>query len=201
MQTYYIHPDNPQDRIIAQVVQALKDDQLIVYPDAHGYQLALSLNAKSALEQAQRMAGQSAKAVLICQDLSQISHYAEVTNFAHRVMKNKLGTGIDFALIPTKATPKKLVDDKSKTIAVRIATTPIVTALLDKLGEPFVSLPIIIANEVLTYYSNYEVEIAVENLVDCFMNAGELTQAVPTLIDISQDDIVIVQQGDAAFEA
>ncbi|HEY9353301.1 MAG TPA: threonylcarbamoyl-AMP synthase, partial [Nocardioides sp.] len=34
-----VHPDNPQSRLISQVVDALRDDQLIAYPTDSGYAL------------------------------------------------------------------------------------------------------------------------------------------------------------------
>ena len=34
-----IHPDNPQPRLVTQVVEALRDDQLIAYPTDSGYAL------------------------------------------------------------------------------------------------------------------------------------------------------------------
>lgn len=202
MNTYYPHPDNPQGRIISQIIDALQNDQLIVYPSQHGYQLAISLSAKDAYTQASRMGNWQTPphAVLICQDLSHIAHYADMDNFAHRIMKSKLGKGIDFALVPTKLTPKKFIHDKTKTIAVRQATIAIEKALLDKLGEAFISLPIIIDGEPLNYDSSYEVEMAVENLVDGYVNAGEITQSTPTLVSLIDESATVLIQGDAQMD-
>ena len=36
-----IHPDNPQQRLLQQVVDALNDDALIAYPTDSGYALCL----------------------------------------------------------------------------------------------------------------------------------------------------------------
>ena len=38
-----IHPDNPQPRLVSQVVEALRDDQLIAYPTDSGYALGARL--------------------------------------------------------------------------------------------------------------------------------------------------------------
>ncbi len=202
MNTYYLHPDNPQERIINQIIDALQNDKLIVYPSQHGYQLAMSLSAKDAHTQASRMGNWQTPphAVLICQNLSQIAQYADMDNFAHRIMKSKLGTGIDFALNPTKLTPKKFIHDKTKTITVRQATTAIEQALIEKLSEAFVSLPIIIDGEPLNYDSSYEVEMAVENLVDGYINAGEIAQSTPTLVSLIDESVTVLIQGDAQID-
>lgn len=199
MQTYYIHPDNPQPRIIAQVAQALKEDQLLVCPDTHGYQLIMSLNAKSALEQAVRMANwaDAPHYTLVCKNLSQLSQYVEIDNFAHRILKSQLGQGVDFTLLPTKSTPKKFHDNKTKTIAVRLATTPISQLIIDQLDEAYITLPITIDGQDISYGSSYEVEMAVENLVDGYINAGEIMQTKPTIVSLIDDEVQLIEQGDA----
>lgn len=201
MNTYYLHPDNPQVRIVKQIIHALHNDELIVYPSQHGYQLAMSLNAKDAYTKANRMANWQTppQAVLVCQNLSQIANYADIDNFAHRIMKSQLGIGIDFLLPPTKSMPKKYIDEKTKSIAVRQAATPIEQALLEALDEPFLSLPIIIDGEALHYDSSYDVEMAVENLVDGYVNAGELNLTTPTLCNLSDGTATVVVHGDTAI--
>ena len=39
-----IHPDNPQPRLVSQVVDALRDDALIAYPTDSGYALGSRLD-------------------------------------------------------------------------------------------------------------------------------------------------------------
>ena len=38
-----IHPDNPQPRLVTQVVEALRNDELIAYPTDSGYALGAQL--------------------------------------------------------------------------------------------------------------------------------------------------------------
>ncbi|MFB6348300.1 Sua5/YciO/YrdC/YwlC family protein [Moraxella sp. ZJ142] len=197
MQIYYPHPDNPQARIITQIAKALQNDQLLVYPDIGGYRLAMSLNAKQAFEQACRMA-QSQELIfcLICRDLSQIANYAQVSNFAHRILKKHLGQNIDFMLPATKTTPKKYLHAKHQGIAVRTANTPLSLALLDELGEAFVSLPIILGGEQPIFDGGYELQMLLENLVDGFVDGGDMNQSATAIINLINDEIVLLNQGE-----
>ena len=50
MQTLYIHPENPQPRLISQVVDALNRDQLIIYPTDTSYAFGCKIGSKEAIE-------------------------------------------------------------------------------------------------------------------------------------------------------
>lgn len=50
MQTLYIHPENPQPRLIEQAAAMLRDDKLIIYPTDTSYAFGCRLGAKDALE-------------------------------------------------------------------------------------------------------------------------------------------------------
>ena len=87
MQKFYIHPDNPQKRVLIQAANLLKNDQLIIYPDPSGYRLAVSLDAKQSLAQALRFGQYEPKFCLICRHISEISTFAKISDFAHRNLK------------------------------------------------------------------------------------------------------------------
>jgi len=47
---YSIHPENPQERILETVAQALKDGAIMLYPTDTVYAIGCDLNVKSAVE-------------------------------------------------------------------------------------------------------------------------------------------------------
>ena len=49
-QHFYVHPDNPQVRLISQAVQILQNGGVIVYPTDSGYALGCQMGNKDALE-------------------------------------------------------------------------------------------------------------------------------------------------------
>ncbi|STY80177.1 Sua5/YciO/YrdC/YwlC family protein [Moraxella catarrhalis] len=188
MQKFYIHPDNPQKRVLMQAANLLKNDQLIIYPDPNGYRLAISLDAKQSLTQALRFGQYEPKFCLICRHISEISTFAKISDFAHRNLKNALNKNTHFLLNPTKSAPKKFVNSDDKNICVSLAHTPIVLGLIEALNAPFISMPIYPNGEKVTYDSTYELEMMMENLVDGFLDTGELQDQpspVVSLIDAS----------------
>lgn len=143
MQTLYIHPQNPQQRLIEQAISLLKQDTLAVIPSQFGYVLAFTLEAKTALDKAKQhhKLGEHAF-TLMCRTLSEVATYATMNDEQHRIIKANFDSQTRFVLIATKTTPKKLLN-KHKAIAICHDSTPIMTALLDGLDEPLVIIPLV----------------------------------------------------------
>lgn len=49
-QFFYIHPDNPQQRLINQAVEIVRKGGVIVYPTDSGYALGCKIEDKNAME-------------------------------------------------------------------------------------------------------------------------------------------------------
>jgi len=49
-QFFYVHPDNPQARLISQAVAILRNGGVIIYPTDSGYALGCHIGDKTALE-------------------------------------------------------------------------------------------------------------------------------------------------------
>ena len=136
MQTLYIHPQNPQPRLITQVAECFNNNQISVLPSQFGYVFATALSAKQAQEALQKFT--KIHWVLMCQDLTQLSHYATISNEAFQALKNPATKTIIFNLPATKATPKNLTHPKHKTIGSHLTADPIHLSLIETLAEPFV---------------------------------------------------------------
>ncbi|OAV00303.1 MULTISPECIES: Sua5/YciO/YrdC/YwlC family protein [Moraxella] len=187
MEKFYIHPDNPQMRLLTQAADLIKSDQLVVYPDPTGYRLALRLDAKQSLTQALRLSQNEPEFCLICRNISEISTFATISDFAHRILKSTDDKTTHFLLSPTKALSKKFTHPNDKTICINIAHTPITLGLIEILDAPFISMPIYMNGEKLEYDSIYELEMTMENLVDGFIHAGEIPLKTSPLISLLND--------------
>ncbi len=71
----------------------------------------------------------------MCRDLSELSTYSFVDNVAFRLMKNNTPGNYTFILKGTKEVPRRLLQEKRKTIGMRVPSNPIAQALLEALGE------------------------------------------------------------------
>ena len=73
-----IHPDNPDERKIKQVVECLRDGGVIIYPTDTVYGIGCDINNKKAIERICRIKGikiDKADFSFVCYDLSNLSEY------------------------------------------------------------------------------------------------------------------------------
>ncbi len=66
---------------------------------------------------------------LMCRDLSELSTYAFVDNVAFRLMKNNTPGNYTFILKGTKEVPRRLLQEKRKTIGMRVPSNPIASGV------------------------------------------------------------------------
>ena len=85
-QFFTIHPENPQARLIRQAVDIIRDGGVVVYPTDSAYALGCHIGDKSALDRIRRIrrTDKHHNFTLVCSDLSEISTYARVDNWAYR---------------------------------------------------------------------------------------------------------------------
>ena len=88
-QFFQIHAENPQARLVQQVVEIIQGGGVIVYPTDSAYALGCHLGDKHAMERIKRIRqlGDKHNFTLVCSDLSEIATYAKVDNKDYRTIK------------------------------------------------------------------------------------------------------------------
>ena len=196
-QFFYLHPDNPQQRLIKQAVQIIKQGGVVIYPTDSGYALGFHLGDKTALErilQIRQISGEH-HLTLMCKDLSELSVYAKVENTVFRLLKNNTPGAYTFILRGTKEVPKRLLNEKKKTIGLRIPDHKIAQALLAELGEPLMSSSLILPGCDVTESDPEDMRDQLEKQVDCILHGGVIAGTPTTVIDFSDEAPVIVREG------
>jgi tRNA threonylcarbamoyl adenosine modification protein (Sua5/YciO/YrdC/YwlC family) len=192
-----IHPDNPQPRLISQVVEALRDDQLIAYPTDSGYALGAQLGNRDGRDRILGIRGLDDRHhfTLMCKDFSQLGQFVHVDNSAFRAIKAATPGPYTFILPATGEVPKRLMHAKKKTVGVRIPDHTLVCAILEELGEPILTSTLILPGEVEARTMGWEIKEELDHVVDIVIEAGE-TPAQPTsVIDWSGSEPEIVRRG------
>ncbi|WPC73057.1 L-threonylcarbamoyladenylate synthase [Vibrio porteresiae] len=196
-QYFYVHPENPQTRLISQAVAIVRNGGVIVYPTDSGYAIGCQLENKHALEkiiQIRRL-NDNHNFTLMCRDLSELSIYARVDNTAFRLLKNNTPGAYTFIFKGTKEVPRRLMNAKRKTIGIRVPNNKIALDLLDAMGEPLMSTSLILPGKETTESDPEEIRDRLEHAVDVILNGGYLGEQPTTVIDFSDDDIRIERLG------
>jgi len=138
---YTIHPDTPQARRIEQIIDALRNGAVMLYPTDTVYAIGCDLNVKSAVERVRRIKQLSNDKPLtfLCSSLSNIAKYAVVSDPAYRIMKRLIPGPYTFLLPATKLVPQIVQNPKRKTTGIRVPDHPVCQALLQTLENPVIS--------------------------------------------------------------
>ena len=201
-QFFYIHPDNPQTRLIRQACELINEGAVIIYPTDSGYSIGCQLDNKPALEQICRIRniGKNHNFTLMCRDMSELSSYARVDNRAFRLIKNNTPGPYTFILKATKDVPKRLQNPKKKTIGIRVPANPIALALLQELRAPLMSSTLILPGSATAEFDPEDIRDKLEQQVGLIIHGGYLGEQPTTVVDMSEGEIEVIRAGSGATD-
>ncbi|WP_018692818.1 L-threonylcarbamoyladenylate synthase [Algicola sagamiensis] len=196
-QFFYIHPENPQGRLIKRAVETIESGGVIVYPTDSGYALGCQVGHKQAMSRiAQiRQIPEDHDFTLMVRDLSELSTYARVDNFYFRLLKANTPGAYTFIFKGTKEVPKRLLNPKKKTIGLRIPDNKITLELLELLQAPLLSTSLILPGEDVSESDPEDIRNQLERQVDLILHGGFLPDMPTTVVDMSEDEISILREG------
>jgi tRNA threonylcarbamoyl adenosine modification protein (Sua5/YciO/YrdC/YwlC family) len=201
-----IHPENPQPRMVGQVVEMLRDDALIAYPTDSGYALGCQLGNRDGRDRILRIRQLDEKHhfTLMCKDFAQLGQFVHVDNHAFRAIKSVTPGPYTFILPATGEVPRRLMHAKKKTVGVRIPQHVVACALLEEMGEPILTSTLILPGEEEPRSLGWEIKEELDHVVDAVVESGECLPVPTTVVDYSSGAPEVVRRGagDAArFEA
>jgi tRNA threonylcarbamoyl adenosine modification protein (Sua5/YciO/YrdC/YwlC family) len=192
-----IHPDNPQPRLVDQVVQALADDALIAYPTDSGYALGCRLGNRDGRDRILRIRDLDERHhfTLMCRDFAQLGQFVHVENSAFRALKSATPGPYTFILPATGEVPKRLMHPKKRTVGVRIPEHTLVQALLAAHGEPLLTSTLILPGESEARTLGWEVKEVLDHVVDLVIEGGDTIAEPTTVVDWSGGEPEVVRYG------
>jgi len=190
-----INPENPQPRLIKQIVESLQRGGVIVYPTDTTYGIGCDIFNRRAVKKIFQIKQRDARKPFsfICNDLAEISRYAQVSNFAYKAMKRHLPGAYTFVLEATKIVPDSL-STKQKTVGVRIPDNAICRAIVAELGHPLVTTSANTAGA-LTPQDPIDIEASMGKLVDFVIDGGVSMDEASTVISLLDNQIEVLRQG------
>lgn len=194
-----LNAEHPQPRRIEQINEVLKGGGLVAYPTDTVYGIGCDIFNKKAVERLHALvreiknAPAHAPLAFICKDLSNISEYAIVSDYAYRTLRRMLPGPYTFVLEATKLVPKVMLN-KRKTVGIRVPDSPIPLALVEMLGNP-------IANTSATHADGelipdpWTIDDLYGHSIDLIIDGGYLFPEPSTVIDFSTDHPLLIRKG------
>tara|TARA_B100000900_G_scaffold412448_1_gene434253 strand:- start:208 stop:825 length:618 start_codon:yes stop_codon:yes gene_type:complete len=193
-----IHPDNPQEKNIQQVVECLKDGGVIIYPTDTVYGLGCDIFKQKAVEKIARIKDVNIKKhnfSFICSDLSHLSDFTKpMDRSTYKLMKKALPGSFTFILNANNTIPK-LFKNNRKTVGIRVPNHHIPRNVVELLGNPILTTSI--HDDSIVEYST-DPELIYEKYkdqVDIVIDGGYGNLVPSTIVDCSKGEIDIIRQG------
>jgi len=194
-----IYPENPNEKIIQQVVDVLKKGGIIIYPTDTVYGMGCDITNSKAIEKICKIRGikpEKANFSFICYDLSHISDFTrQIDNETYRVIKKALPGPFTFIFNANKNVPKLLSSNK-KTVGIRVPDNIIARTIVKMLGNPIISTSIHDDDEIIEYSTDPElIHEKYEDMVDLVIDGGYGHNVPSTIVDCSEGGFEIIRQG------
>ena len=197
-----IHPVNPEPRKLQRVADVIRRGGLVVYPTDSCYAFGFHMGDKAPIKEIQRIRQTDKKHnfTLVCRDLSEIAAYAKVDNWCYRSLKAHTPGPYTFILQSTRDLPRRLQNEKRKTVGIRIPEHPITQALLEELGEPLRSSTLIMPGDEWPMTDCDEMAQRLRGEVDLIVDGGSCGIEPTTVIDLTGSFPVILREGKGSTE-
>lgn len=192
-----VHPTHPQPRRIAEIVAEIRRGGLIAYPTDSSYAFGCHIGDKRAIDRIRsiRKTDKHHNFTLVCSDLSEISTYARVDNWAYRLLRSLTPGPYTFILQATRQVPKRLQNPKRRTIGLRVPDHPVVQAILKELGEPIMSSTLMLPGADLPLNDAFEIEEKIGDRIEMIVDAGPTGIEPTSVIDLSGGSVTILREG------
>lgn len=195
MRILQINPQNPQQRLIDQVVAALRQGAIIAYPTDTMYGIGCDIFNQKAVKRIYQIKrrDKSKPFSFICSNLKDVSLYCYLSNSAYRLMKKCLPGPYTFVLPAMKIVPKIMMS-KQKTVGIRVPENKICQQIVDTLGNPILTTSATIEEDI--YLSEaFEVEERLGNQIDLIIDGEPITPAPSSVISLIGEEVVIIRAG------
>lgn len=191
------HPDNPQPRVVAEIVETIESGGLIAYPTDSSYAFGCHIGDKRAMDRIRRIrrTDKHHNFTLVCSDLSEIGTYARLDNWAYRMLKSMTPGPYTFILPATREVPKRLQHPKRRTIGLRVPDHVLVRAVLEALGEPIMSSTLLLPGDELPLTDPHEIEARIGHEIDLIIDAGPTGIEPTSVIDLSEGTVKVLRVG------
>lgn len=197
-----IHSENPQGRLIKQADDMLQQGAIAAIPTDSCYALACRLGDKAAQVRIARIRqiDKQHHFTLLCADLSELGAYAQVSKNAYRILRHYTPGPYTFILPASREVPKRLANPKRKTIGLRVPENAIVHALLARLGEPLLSVTLIVPPNKQPLTDADDIIESLDKQVDLIIDGGHCGLEPTTVVDLETPIPEILRQGKGEFE-
>ncbi len=194
-----IHPETSSQRKITIAGECLRDGGVGICPTDTVYGLACDIFQSKAIERIARIKGinpEKANFSFLCHDLSQLTDFTKpIDNNLFKLMKRVLPGPYTFILEANNTVPK-YIQNKKKTVGIRIPNNNIPLEIVQQLGHPIMSTSVHDDDDVIEYTTDPElIYEKFRDRVDIVIDGGFGGNLASTVLDCTGDEIEVIREG------
>ena len=192
-----LHQETPNKRDVHKICECLLDGGVIVYPTDTVYGFGCDIFNQKAVERIARIKGikpEKNTFSFICSSIAQLAEYVQpLDNSVFRMIKRNTPGAFTFLLNANNRTPK-LLQNKRKTVGVRIPNNTIALTIVEELGRPILSSSVKLGEDEFGCDPE-EIETHFGKLTDIIIDGGFCSSEPSTIVDCTTAEIEIVRAG------
>ena len=194
--------EGPKPRLIENIVAVLVRGGLIAYPTDSGYALGWRADNRKARDRVIRLRqlDHNHPFTYCCRNLSDISLFARLDNWAHRLVRQLTPGPYTFILPATGKVPRTTQKKQARTIGIRIPDHVVVQAILETIDEPILSTSLILPDLEDEIYDSEDLYDAVYGQVDLFVDSGYCPLEPTTLLDLTEGQPRVLRMGQGVID-
>lgn len=192
----------PKPRLIEHIVGVLVRGGLIAYPTDSGYALGWRADNRKARERVVRLKqlNRNHPFTYCCRTLADISLFARLDNWAHRLIRQLAPGPYTFILPANKKGQRTAQKGTTRTIGIRIPDHAIVQSILETIDEPILSSSLILPGTEDEIFDTEDLFDAVYGQVDLFVDAGYCPLEPTTLLDLTAGHPRVLRMGQGVID-
>lgn len=190
-----VDAQHPQPRHVDRAAEALEQGGLIAYPTDTYYGIGCDLLSKKGIDKLYALKDRDRRKPFsfLCPDLSDVSNYALVSNFAYRTMKQLTPGPFTFVLEATRLVPQ-MMQNKQRQVGIRVPQAPLMLAIAAKLGRPIVTTSATDADG-RALIDAKDIKDTLGGRLELILDGGVQHNEPSTVVSLVGDVIEVLRQG------
>lgn len=197
-----VHPDRPAPRKLAKAIEALRRDQVILYPTDSGYAFGGALSSRKAIGAIRALKGYDERSrkplSMLVNELSDFGHYAIMGTSVFRTVRRILPGAYTIVLEASAEVPRDM-RNRFGEIGLRMPDSPLCRMLVDELGEPIVTGSLTAGEEDPTLEDPEEFERFYRGRVDILVDGGPMWPEPTTILHAKNSELEVTREGKGAL--
>lgn len=197
-----IESERPAPRSLRPAIEALKDDQVIVYPTDTGYAFGCALSSSRGISTLRRLKGMSEKhpkpLTMLVRDLAELARYGHVGNQVFRTIRRLLPGPYTMVLRATSDVPRAM-KNKNHEVGLRVPDHAVCRMLVELLDEPLLTGSVTPAEAEIALEDAEDLERRFARDVQVIVDGGVLMPNPSTVLRLVDDAIEVLREGQGAL--